>query len=55
MKMYVIQSKHGIMMNVSENLKNQLIGVLVKKITGGILVRMIVSVIKNAKFRVIRY
>ena len=37
MKIYVIQSKSGIMMNVSVSEKNQINGVPVKKATYGIL------------------
>ena len=49
MKMYAIESKNGIVMNVSESTKNYLIGVLVKKVTCGILVNMIVSMLKHVK------
>ena len=38
------------MINVHVNIKNQLIGVLVKKVTCRILVRVNVSLIKHAKF-----
>ena len=49
MKMYAIESKNGIVMNVSESTKNYLIGVLVKKVTCGILVNMIVNMLKHVK------
>ena len=48
-KVYVIQSKNGIMMNIGVNVKNSMIGVLLKIIICGILVRVIVSVIRHEK------
>ena len=45
MKMYVIQSNYGIMMNAGAYVKKQMIGVLVKKIMSGILVHLLVNVI----------
>ena len=50
MKVYVIQSKNGIMMNACVTVNNRMIGVPVKKVTGEILVNVIVSVIKQVKF-----
>ena len=47
--MHVIQSKNGMMMNVGVNVENYMIRVFVEKVTGGILVRMIVSVMKHLK------
>ena len=49
MKIYVIQSKSGIMMNVSVSEKNQINGVPVKKATYGILAHVMVSMIKYVK------
>ena len=50
MKFYAIQSKNGIMMNACVTVYNRMIVVLVIKVTGGILVNMIVSVIKQVQF-----
>ena len=47
MKIYLIQSKNGIMINVNVNVRNQLIGVLVKETTCEILAHVIVNVIKR--------
>ena len=55
MKMCVIQSKNGIMMNVGVSLSNWMIGVLVETfITCGGLVHVIVSAIKNVKLMSIK-
>ena len=53
MKVQVIQSKNGIMINVGVSVKNQMIGVVVQMIKFGILVRVIVSVIRHVKLTVI--
>ena len=45
-EIYVIHCKNRSKMNVYVNAKHQLIGVLVKKVTYGIVVHVIVSVIK---------
>ena len=50
MKIYVIQNKNGIVMNAFERVKYQMIYVLVKKVTGGIVVHVVVSVIKHVQF-----
>ena len=39
-KIYVIQVKNGIMINVEVNVKNWLIEVLVNKVTGGTLLHV---------------
>ena len=44
MKVYIIQSKNGIMVSVGVNVKNQTFDFVVMMIIFGILVRMIVSV-----------
>ena len=49
MKVSTIQTKNGIIKNVGMSLKHQMNGVLVKINIGGILVRVIVSVIKHIK------
>ena len=49
MKVYVIQSKNGIMINVGVSVKKLVIGVLVKMITRGILARVIMNAIKQLK------
>ena len=49
MKIYVIQNKNGIMMNVSVSVKSENNGVLLKKAIHAILVNVIVSVIKHVK------
>ena len=49
MKVYVIQSRNEMLMNVGVGVKNYLIGVLVKMVICGILVRVIASVIKHVK------
>ena len=49
MKVLVIQSKTGIMMNDGASVKNQMFGVLTKSFICGILVRVIASVLKHAK------
>ena len=49
MKVYVIQNKNGIMMNVVASLENYMIGVLVKMIVCGILVHVTVKVIRHVK------
>ena len=55
MKMCVIQSKNGLMMNVGVSLSNWMIGVLVGTfITCGGLVHVIVSAIKNVKLMSIK-
>ena len=47
--LYEIQIKSGIIRNVSVNVKNQMIGVLVKMVVYGNLLHVIVSVIKHVK------
>ena len=49
MKVYLIHVKNGTMIHFNVNVKNRLIGVLVKKVTCGILAHMISSVIKSVK------
>ena len=49
MKVYVIQSKNGIKINVGGSVNNQMIGVLVKVIIYGIPARVIVNVIRHVK------
>ena len=49
MKVYVIQGKNGVMMNVDVSVKSYMVDVLVKMIICGILVFVIVSVIKDVK------
>ena len=49
MKVYVIQSKNGIKINVGVSVNNQMIGVLVKVIICGIPARVIVNVIRHVK------
>ena len=49
MKMYVNKSKNGIIINVGVGLKNEMIGVLIKLMVWGILVRVIVSAVRHAK------
>ena len=51
--MYIIQSKHGTMINANMNVKNQLIRVLVKMVKCGILVNVIENVIKPVKLVII--
>ena len=51
MKVYVIQGKNGVMMNVDVSVKSYMVDVLVKMIICGILVFVIVSVIKDVKLR----
>ena len=51
MKVCVIQSKYGIVMDVGVSVKHWITGALVKKIIYEILVRLIVSVIKHVKLR----
>ena len=53
MKVYVIQSKNGIIMNDSLRVKNYTIGVLVKMIIFAILAPVIVNVIKHLKLMII--
>ena len=50
MKLYVIQSKNGIMMNFRVCVNNLMIWVLVKRVMCGILASEIVNVIKHVKF-----
>ena len=52
--MYVIQSKNGIMMNVSVSVKNYMIGVFVKSAICGFLACVIVSVIRHVKLMTIQ-
>ena len=47
--MCVVQSKKGTKINGGVDMKNQLIGILVKKATFGILVRAIARLIKSVK------
>ena len=49
MKVYVIQGKNEVMMNVDVSVKSYMVDVLVKMIICGILVFVIVSVIKDVK------
>ena len=49
MKICVIQSKYGIMINVAMSLKNYVIGVLLKMIICGILVHVIANVIGQVR------
>ena len=49
MKVYVIQSNTGVIMNVSVTVKIQMIGLIAKMIVFGILVHLIVSVIRREK------
>ena len=49
MKVYVIQGKNGVMMNVDVSVKSYMVDVLVKMVICGILVFVIVSVIKDVK------
>ena len=49
MKVYVIQSKNGIVINADVSVKNKMIGFLVKKVICGILVRVIVSLMRHQK------
>ena len=49
-KLYLIQSKNGIVMNVDVNVKNLMNGITVKKIMYGFLVCVIVSLIKRVEF-----
>ena len=53
-KSHEIQSKNEIMMNFGVSIKNQMIGVPVKKIICEILVHVIVSVIGHGKLTEIR-
>ena len=53
MKVQVIQSKNGIMINVGVSVKNQMIGVVVQMTKFGILVRVIESAIRHVKLTVI--
>ena len=48
-KVCVIRSKNGVMMNVSVSVKNQMIGVLAKMIIYEILAHVVVRVIKHVK------
>ena len=50
MKVYVIQSKNGIMANAGVSVNSSMIGVLVKIIICKILVREILNVISHVKF-----
>ena len=47
--MYAVQSKNGTMIHANVILKNQSIGILGKKFTYGILVRVIANEIKRVK------
>ena len=49
MKVYVIQSKNGIMMTVGMIVNNYMFGILMKSIICGILARVILNVITHAK------
>ena len=49
MKVYVIQGKSGIMMNIGASVKNQMSGFLAKMTTCGILVHIFVSAIRHVK------
>ena len=49
MKVYVIQSKNGTIMNVGVSVKNYKIWVLSKRVICGTIVPVIVSVIKHVK------
>ena len=49
MKVYAIQSKNEIMINVGVSVKNQMVGVLVKIIIRGIRVKVIVNLTKQVK------
>ena len=49
MKVYVIQSNTGVIMNVSVTVKIQMIGLIAKMIVFGILAHLIVSVIRREK------
>lgn len=46
-KVYVTQTKNGIIINVGVNVKNQIIGFFIKMIIFGILVRVVVNIIKH--------
>ena len=48
-KMYLIKSKNGIMINIYGNVKKSLIGVFVKMIIFGIIVHVVVSVVNYAQ------
>ena len=49
MKVYAIQSKNEIMINVGVSVKNQIVGVLVRMIICGIRVKVIVNLRKHVK------
>ena len=49
MKLQVIQSKNGIIINIGVSIKNKMIGILEKSVTCRILVRVIVSAINHVK------
>ena len=49
MKVYVIQSNTGVIMNVSVTVKIQMIGLIAKMIVFGILVHLIARVIRREK------
>ena len=49
MKVYVIQSKNGIMMTVDIIVNNYMFGILMKSIIFGMLARVILNVITHAK------
>ena len=51
MKVYVIQTKNGIMMNVGVGVKNLMIGNILKMIVCGILLLVTVIVISHAKLK----
>ena len=44
---YIIQGKHGTMISIDVNVKNQLIGAFVENVTCGIQVGVIVRVLKG--------
>ena len=49
MKLQVIQSKNGIIINIGVSIKNTMIGILEKSVTCRILVRVTVSAINHVK------
>ena len=49
MKLQVIQSKNGIIINIGASIKNKMIGILEKSATCRILVRVTVSAINHVK------
>ena len=49
MKVYIIQSKNGIIMNVGVSVKNSMIGILAKKFICRIPLHVILCVIRHVK------